>query len=38
VEKNAEAVGAPIRNFCFITVTGQEDDDCWRLARRSRDI
>jgi FAD dependent oxidoreductase TIGR03364 len=38
VEKDAKAVGASIRNFGFISVTGQADGDCWRLARRSRDI
>src|SRR5262249_59882638 len=27
-----------IRNFGFITVSGQERGDSWRLARRTRDI
>jgi glycine/D-amino acid oxidase-like deaminating enzyme len=31
-------VGASIRNFGFITVTGQRDGDTWRRARRSRDL
>src|SRR5580658_10604583 len=38
VERDARANGASIRNFGFITVTGQERGDCWRLARRTRDI
>src|SRR5947208_17025770 len=38
VDREAEAVGASIRNFGFITVTGQERGEAWRRARRSRDI
>jgi FAD dependent oxidoreductase TIGR03364 len=38
VERDAFAVGASIRNFGFVTVTGQAAGDCWRLARRSRDV
>ncbi|MFZ4407932.1 MAG: TIGR03364 family FAD-dependent oxidoreductase [Paracraurococcus sp.] len=38
VEREARAVGASIRNFGFVTVTGQEAGDCWRRARRARDI
>ena len=38
LERDAQANGASIRNFGFVTVTGQEAGDCWRLARRSRDI
>ena len=38
IEKDARANGASIRNFGFITVTGQERGDSWRLARRTRDI
>ncbi|HKT53109.1 MAG TPA: TIGR03364 family FAD-dependent oxidoreductase, partial [Caulobacteraceae bacterium] len=38
VEKDARANGASIRNFGFITVTGQERGDSWRLARRTRDV
>jgi len=38
IERDARANGASIRNFGFITVTGQERGDTWRLARRTRDI
>ncbi|MDO9713294.1 TIGR03364 family FAD-dependent oxidoreductase [Paracraurococcus lichenis] len=38
VEREARAIGASIRNFGFVTVTGQEAGDCWRRARRARDI
>ncbi|MEI9994386.1 MAG: TIGR03364 family FAD-dependent oxidoreductase [Rhizomicrobium sp.] len=38
IERNARADGASIRNFGFITVTGQERGDSWRLARRTRDV
>ncbi|MGZ3278952.1 MAG: TIGR03364 family FAD-dependent oxidoreductase [Caulobacteraceae bacterium] len=38
VEKDPRANGASIRNFGFITVTGQERGDSWRLARRTRDV
>jgi FAD dependent oxidoreductase TIGR03364 len=38
VDRDARANGASVRNFGFITVTGQEDGRVWRLARRSRDI
>jgi FAD dependent oxidoreductase TIGR03364 len=38
IERNGRAVGASIRNFGFITVTGQERGDTWRRARRSRDV
>ncbi|WP_149535465.1 TIGR03364 family FAD-dependent oxidoreductase [Siccirubricoccus phaeus] len=38
VEREAQAIGASIRNFGFVTVTGQEAGDCWRRARRSRDV
>lgn len=38
VERDARCIGASIRNFGFITVTGQEAGDCWRRARRARDI
>jgi FAD dependent oxidoreductase TIGR03364 len=37
-ERDARANGASIRNFGFITVTGQERGDVWRLARRTRDV
>jgi FAD dependent oxidoreductase TIGR03364 len=38
IERDPRPNGASIRNFGFITVTGQERGDMWRLARRSRDI
>ena len=38
VERDAACVGASIRNFGFITVTGQGAGDTWRRARRSREV
>ncbi|MGF1447019.1 MAG: TIGR03364 family FAD-dependent oxidoreductase [Pikeienuella sp.] len=38
IERDAAANGASIRNFGFVTVTGQAAGDCWALARRTRDI
>ena len=38
IERDAHANGASIRNFGFVTVTGQERGDSWRLARRARDV
>lgn len=38
VDREAEAIGASVRNFGFVTVTGQQQGDCWRRAMRSRDI
>lgn len=38
VERDAACVGASIRNFGFITVTGQGAGDTWRRARYSRDV
>ena len=38
IERDARANGASIRNFGFITVTGQERGDSWGLARRTRDV
>jgi FAD dependent oxidoreductase TIGR03364 len=38
VDRDAQANGASIRNFGFVTVTGQQAGDCWRRARRSRDV
>ena len=37
-DRDARANGASVRNFGFITVTGQQHGDCWRRARRSRDV
>lgn len=38
VDKDHRCVGASIRNFGFITVTGQPAGDTWRRARASRDV
>lgn len=38
IDRDAQANGASVRNFGFVTVTGQGAGDCWTLARRSRDI
>ncbi len=38
VDREARAVGASIRNFGFVTVTGQQQGLCWRRALRSRDV
>ena len=35
IDRDAQANGASIRNFGFITVTGQEAGDCWGMARRA---
>ncbi|PJI90577.1 TIGR03364 family FAD-dependent oxidoreductase [Sphingomonas koreensis] len=38
VDRHARATGASIRNFGFVTVTGQERHEMWPLAKRARDI
>jgi D-hydroxyproline dehydrogenase subunit beta len=38
VDRDAQANGASVRNFGFITVTGQRSGEGWRRARRSRDV
>jgi FAD dependent oxidoreductase TIGR03364 len=38
LDRDAQANGASVRNFGFVTVTGQQAGECWRRARRSRDI
>lgn len=38
VDRDAQANGASIRNFGFVTVTGQEAGTVWQRARRSRDV
>jgi FAD dependent oxidoreductase TIGR03364 len=38
LERDPRANGASIRNFGFVTVTGQERGESWQLARRTRDI
>jgi D-hydroxyproline dehydrogenase subunit beta len=37
-DREREAIGASVRNFGFITVTGQQRGECWRRALRSRDV
>lgn len=38
IERDAACLGASIRNFGAITVTGQEAGDTWRRARRSSEV
>ena len=38
LDRDAQANGASIRNFGFITVTGQQAGACWERAMRSRDV
>jgi FAD dependent oxidoreductase TIGR03364 len=38
IERDARCVGASIRNFGFVTVTGQRAGDTWRRAMRSREV
>lgn len=38
IDRDAQANGASVRNFGFVTVSGQARDDVWALARRSADI
>ncbi len=38
IDRDAQANGASIRNFGFVTVTGQERGQHWRRAMRSRDV
>lgn len=38
IDRDNQANGASIRNFGFVTVTGQQAGDCWRKAARSREI
>jgi FAD dependent oxidoreductase TIGR03364 len=38
VERDAACVSSSIRNFGFVTVTGQHAGDSWRRARFSRDV
>jgi FAD dependent oxidoreductase TIGR03364 len=38
LDREAEAIGASVRNFGFVTVTGQQAGACWRRAMRSRDV
>lgn len=38
LDRDAQANGASIRNFGFVTVTGQQAGLCWRRAMRTRDV
>jgi FAD dependent oxidoreductase TIGR03364 len=38
LDRDAQANGASIRNFGFVTVSGQAQGTVWRRARRSRDV
>lgn len=38
LDRDAQANGASIRNFGFITVSGQQAGSCWQRAMRSRDV
>jgi D-hydroxyproline dehydrogenase subunit beta len=38
VDRDRQANGASVRNFGFITVTGQQAGECWLRARRSREV
>lgn len=38
VERDAQAVGASVRNFGFVTVSGQQAGEHWQRAKKSRDI
>ena len=38
LDRDAQANGASVRNFGFITVTGQARGEMWDKARRSRDV
>jgi len=38
VDRDTQANGASVRNFGFVTVTGQERGATWDLARRTREV
>jgi len=38
IDRDAQANGASVRNFGFVTVTGQERGAMWERARRSREV
>ena len=38
IDRDAQANGASVRNFGFVTVTGQERATMWPRARRSREV
>ena len=38
IDRDAQANGASVRNFGFITVTGQERGTMWVRAQRTREV
>jgi len=38
IDRETRCVGASVRNFGFVTVTGQQAGITWRRARRARDV
>jgi FAD dependent oxidoreductase TIGR03364 len=38
IDRDAQANGASVRNFGFVTVSGQARGEMWRRARRSREV
>ncbi len=38
IDRDAQANGASVRNFGFVTVTGQERGRMWQWARRTREV
>ncbi len=38
LDRDERASGASVRNFGFVTVSGQQRGECWRWALRSRDV
>src|SRR5271170_3918905 len=38
IDRDAQANGASVRNFGFVTVTGQERGLMWERARRTREV
>jgi len=38
IDRDARANGASVRNFGFVTITGQAAGDMWRRALRTRDV
>ena len=38
IDRETRSIGASVRNFGFVTVTGQQAGITWRRARRSRDV
>src|SRR6056297_1512991 len=38
IDRDTQANGASIRNFGFVTVTGQQAGPCWARAMRSREV